>query len=78
MWYIVGAVVVIAVLALWYFSSMKSQTEGTPSTAETAQTVPLSSGDTTADISSDINQLPDDSAGLNQEQAASIQAVSGF
>jgi len=78
-WYIAGAIVVIAVLALWYFYERQAPTAGTqPTAVEQAQTPSLSSGNTTADISADLNQSPDDSAALNQAEAASAQDVSGF
>ena len=84
-WYIVGAIAVVVVLGLWYYSTlspaadMSSQTIGTQtSTAESAQTASLSSGNSVADISADLNQTPDISAPLNQAAAASAQAVQGF
>lgn len=75
--YVVGAIIVVAALGIWYYYSMQPQTAAAPSTIEGAQ-APLSSGDTTADISVDLNQLPDDTAGLNQNAAASAEAVEGF
>lgn len=70
MWYIVGAVVVIAALAFWYFSASPVQT---PTTS--TQT----SGDNTAAaISNDFNQISDNTAALDADAAASAQAVSGF
>ena len=78
-WYIVGVVVVIAVLALWYFYPAQTQNAGTESSAvEQVQTQPLSSGNTTADISADLNQTTNGSALLDQDAAASAAAVSSF
>ncbi|MCX6786642.1 MAG: hypothetical protein NTU85_02405 [Candidatus Kaiserbacteria bacterium] len=69
MWYIIGAVVVIA-LAFWYFSA-------SPVKAPTANTQ-TPSDNTTAAISADLNQTSDGSAELDQAAAASAQAVQGF
>lgn len=78
-WYIVGAIVVIAVLALWFFSSSRSQAPSAPSSAiEGSQGSPLSSGNTVADISADLNQAADGSALLEQDAAASASAIQGF
>ena len=78
-WYAVGVIVVaIAAIALWYYYSTTLQTADTRSTAGQTQPSPVSSGNTTADISANISQLPDDSAGLSQDVTASVQAVSGF
>ena len=63
-WYIVGAVVVIAVLALWYYSTQSPGIE-TPS-------------DTTADLSDELEQIPEDSAALDADAAASAAALQGF
>lgn len=68
MWYIIGAVVIIA-LAFWYFSA-------SPAQAPTASTQTQS--DTVAAISADLNQTSDGSAELNQAAAASAQTVAGF
>lgn len=79
MWYVVGAIIVIVALAYWYARSGQPQGTGAQSTAAgEMQIAPLSSGNTTAAISADLNQTPDDSAALNQAASASAQAVSGF
>lgn len=85
MWYIVGAVVVIATLGLWYYSTlspaadMPSQTIGMQApAADSAQTTSLSSGNSVADISADLNQTSDGSAELSQAAAASVQDIQGF
>lgn len=75
--YLIGAIVVIAALGLWYYYSMQPQTATAPTTLEESP-APLTSGDTTADISADLSQLPDDTATLNQNAAASADAVEGF
>ncbi len=68
MWYIIGAVIIIAI-GLWYFYAPQSMTTSTESTANDT---------TTAAISADLEQIPDDSAAFNQAAAASAQDVSGF
>ena len=77
-WYIVGAVVVIAAFALWYYSAQTPSADMQNSAVEQTQALPLSSGNTTADISTDLTQTLNSSAELDQEVAASIQAVQGF
>lgn len=63
LWYIIGAVVIVA-LAAWYFAGRQAAPAPTESTA--------------AAISSEFDQIPDDSAALDQDQAASAQGVQGF
>ena len=78
-WYSVVILVIIAAGMLWYFSTKQAPTTGNESTAvEQTQIPPLSSGNTTADISADLSQVPDTSAALDQAAAASAQVVSGF
>ena len=77
MWWIVGVVVVLA-FAGWYFYGGKVSTGTEPSPTEQATIPALSGGDTTADISADLNATPDTSAALDADAAASAQAVSGF
>lgn len=80
-WYVVILVAIIAVFALWYFSGNQAfapTVETQSSALEQTQVPPLSNGNTTADISADISQTPDTSAALNQDAAASVQAVQGF
>ena len=69
MWYIIGAVVIIA-LAFWYFSA-------SPVPSPTASTQTTSDNTATA-ITAELNQTSDGSAVLNQDAAASAQVVSGF
>lgn len=78
-WYVVGvAVIVIAAVVLWYFYGMPKPVVDTTSTAiEQTQVVPPANN-TVGDISSDLNQIPDTSAALNQDAAAAAQAVQGL
>ena len=71
MWWIIGGLVVLAA-AGWYFYGSKAPTPG-------AQTEMVSqSANTTGAIASDLNAVPDVSAGLTADEAASAQSVSGF
>ena len=77
-WYVVGAVVVIA-LGLWYFYAGQAPATNTQSTAvEQAQIPALTGGNTTADISTDLSQVPDTSAALDADASASASAISGL
>lgn len=67
MWYIVGAIIIIA-LAFWYFS------EKPP--VEVVPTIP--NENTATAISAEFAQIPDISAELDQEASNSAQAVQGF
>ncbi len=70
MWYVIGAVVIVA-LAFWYFSA-------SPAKAPTASTTQIPSDNTTAAISTALNQTSDGTAELNAAAASSAQAVQGF
>lgn len=76
-WYVVG---VIVILALWYFYGMKKAPvmESVPSVVEQVQVAPPTVGNTTTDISTDLDQIVDTSAVLDQDAAASAQAVQGL
>lgn len=77
-WYVVIALVVIA-LGLWYFYGSKASTTSTePTAVEQTQIPALTSGNTTANISADLNQITDTSSALDADAAASAAAVSGF
>lgn len=76
MWYIVGAIVVIA-LGFWYFYGSKAPTPGAQPTA-VSQTQTQTADNTTAAIANDLNAVPDVGAGLTADQAVSAQTVSGF
>ncbi len=78
-WYIIiGALVVIA-LGLWYFYWTGALTATAPTSAvEQAEIPALTGGDTTADISADLNQIPDTSAVLDADAAASADAIQGL
>lgn len=76
--YIIGVVIVIAAVVLWYVYSAQVSpvsTETPPTetqTLSTDQTTPgVTSGNTTADISADLDQIPDPSAGLDADATAS-------
>ncbi len=79
-WYIGGAaaVVVLAALGWYYFGSQAPVASTQPSAAETTQAAPLTSGNTTADIQTDLNNTPNDSVMLNQDAAASAKAIQSF
>lgn len=79
-WYcIAGAAVVIAALALWYYSTLSPILDISNSASEQTQSAPLSGGgNTTTDIMIDLNQTQDGSDALNQAAAASAQSVQGF
>ena len=69
-WYVIGAVVIIA-FAFWYFYGKQTSTTDTQSTVvEQTQTPAQSSGNTTADISADLNQVTDASVGLDADASA--------
>ena len=80
-WYAVGAVVIIA-LGFWYFygrAPAAGEPAGTQASAvEQSQIPTLSGGDTTADISADLSQIPDTSAALDADASASASAISGL
>lgn len=76
LWYIVVALVVIA-LAAWYFYGSKTPAADT-SAVEQTQIPALTGGDTTADISTDLSQMPDTSAALDADAAASASAIQGL
>lgn len=82
-WYVIGAVVVVAVLALLYFYEIKDPiaTDDQAPVAEQqeqAAAPALTSGNTTSDISADINQTPDTSSELEAETAASAAVIQGL
>jgi len=72
---VIGIVIIIA-LALWYFYAKRAPVDGIQTqSAEQAQLPAPSSGNTTADISSDLNQIPDTSAALNADASASANDI---
>lgn len=82
--YLVGAVVIVVVAgALWYAYSTRTEpaldTETPTATEQTqsAETQSPVSGNSTADISADLDQI-DSSSALDAEAAASADSVSGF
>lgn len=78
-WYVVGAIVVLAaVAAFWYYRTQAPVTGTQPSAVEQTQIPSLSGGNTTADISADLTRTADNSAALDAATAAVVQAVEGF
>lgn len=79
-WYVVIAVAVIA-LGVAYFAMRSPVADeavtDTQATTGQEQTPALTDGNTTADISADLNQI-DSSSSLDAESAASADSVSGF
>lgn len=71
---VVGVVAVIAAAAVWYLSSLpqtQPATVETPTvTNETQPAQAPASGNTTTDISADLNQIPDSSAELGADSTA--------
>ncbi len=78
MWYIVGAVIVIAALAFWYYSSQSTMTNIQNTVVDQTQTESLTTSNSVVDIMADLNQTLDSSAELNQAAAASAQDVQAF
>lgn len=77
-WYAVGAVVIVA-FAFWYFYMKQSPAINTqPTAVEQVQTLELSGGNTTADITTDLNQVSDSSAALNADATAAANALKGL
>lgn len=76
MWYLIIAVVIIA-LGLWYYYGKQTSSTGTESPAA-QQAASDVSGNTTTDISANLNQIPNDSALLDQDASAVDQAVQGL
>ncbi len=74
-WYIIGIVIIVA-LAFWYFSTKSSSTTTGPTTAGQTQT--SVANNSVSAISSDLNQIPDDTAALSQAASTSAAAVSSF
>lgn len=73
MWYLIGALIIVA-LALWYFYGGQTPSAKAPTTEE-APLPDLSTGDTTADIASDLNETPDISADLEAAAAAAAREI---
>ena len=76
-WYIIGIVVI---LAFWYFYGMKKEPVTVPASSVVEQ-IPVAqptSGNTTADISTDLNQIADTAAVLAQDAPAAPQELQGL
>lgn len=69
-WYIIGIIIIIA-LAFWYFSTKSSSTPAPTATGQAGS-------DSVSAISSDLNQIPDDTAALDQAASSSAAAVNSF
>ena len=70
-------VVVLGIVVYWYFSSPTTPAV-TPSAVDQVQTLPLSSGNTTADIQKDLNATPNAGAALNQDKAAASANINSL
>lgn len=85
-WYIVGTVLLVVALALWYVYSTQAPSINVEIPTATTQVSPISetqtsastNGNTTADISADLTQTLNDSVTLDQDAAASVQAINGL
>jgi len=73
-------VLVLVAVAVWYFlpSSSQQQTAVQTSAVEQNQLPPLTSGNTTANIATDLSQIPNDSAALTQDQNSVSQSIQGL
>ncbi|MCR4334098.1 MAG: hypothetical protein NUV60_03775 [Patescibacteria group bacterium] len=78
-WYVIVAVIIV-VLGLWYFYGTRtSDSSDVPTSAiEQSQLPVLTGGDTTADITADLNQIPDTSAALGADAAAIAGEISNL
>jgi len=81
-WCSIGIVVVLVALGLWYFYGTKpaaEQATDVPASAlEETRLADPSVGNTTADISADLDQLSDGAAALDADAAATAEAVSAL
>ena len=78
---IAAAAIALAVLAAWYFTApaATAPSEGTPvSAVESTNMPPVSSGDSVSDIQADLNQTPNDSAAMVQDQQSLDQSIQGI
>ena len=83
-----GGVVLLSlgVLVVWYLmppvvpTAPVAEQQQVPQTSAVAETqlAPLTSGNTTANISADLSQIPDDSAALTQDQNSLKQSIQGL
>ncbi|MFA5745094.1 MAG: hypothetical protein WC887_02675 [Candidatus Paceibacterota bacterium] len=75
-WYIAGILVIIILALFWYFSTKQALAPNVESTVAGQESLPpISNGNTTTDISNDLNQIPDTTAALDQAAASSVQEV---
>jgi hypothetical protein len=82
-----GAAIVAIAVGLWYFYSLGTPPPAAPEApvVETAapvvdpvQLAPITAGNTTADISADLSQLPDTTAALSADAAAASSTILGL
>ncbi len=77
-WYVVGIAVIVA-LAFWYFYGKQAPTTDTQSTTVGQTQEPAqSNGNTTTNISAELNQVSNTSSALDADAAASATSVNGF
>lgn len=73
LWYIVGIIVVIAVAAWYFYGKQTPATNTQPTVVEQTQsqtqTSGQASGNTTVDISTELNQIPDTASALDADAA---------
>ena len=75
MWYLVGGLILVG-LALWYFYGQSAPSENAPTSAiEETQLPEPTVGDTTADITTDLEQIPDPSSALDADAAAAASDI---
>jgi len=87
-WYVLGVLVIIVVLALWYAYATQApptnleqtapQTAPVGTATSSTQTTSGSGTTTNADLQAELNQSSDSSAVLDQAAAASAQSIQGL
>lgn len=69
-WYIAGTAIIIALGLLYFFTNPVADSQTPQTSIEQAQIPAPTAGNTTADISADLDQIPDSSAELDADAAA--------
>lgn len=81
-WFAIIAVVVIAAgIGVWYFyfrSNVPSSTTATQSAVEQVNLPQISNGNTVQDIQNDLNQIPNDSGALQQDENSLNSSIQGL
>ena len=80
-WYVVGAIVVVALVASYFVMKSPSATEvpsDSQALTEQTETPALTAGNTTSDISADLIQTTDASAGLDADASASASDLNSL